>query len=436
MTRPAVITGVGVVSAIGVGQQAFFEALLRGESGVRWLADRVDGDLAPSVGDSDPGWIGAPILDFQPKQHVKPRKALKVMSREVQMGFASAHLALDHAGLGDDIPATDDGTVKPDRLGTVYGGEIYFSPPLELKDAIAASVDERGEFAPGRFGTVARQEVMPLWMLKYLPNMPACQVGISVNSRGPNNSLIVGDVSGPASLIEGISYLTRDLADVVVVGATGTRIAGARLSYRLDSPVPDWPAEDVANCSRPNDPEAPGVVGGEGSAALVIESESFAERRGAKVLARVLGTCSRFIPTNAMKTNQRSADLNPQHSRGARAAIESAIHGVLRSAEINAEDIGLVISHAVGDRSADAAEDAAVKAAGVHCPVTAIAGSIGHTGAASGMLELATAVLAMENGNVPPTRNTSQQSTPLSAPYVLCLSHNTHGNAVAVLLGR
>ncbi|MEL6108683.1 MAG: beta-ketoacyl synthase N-terminal-like domain-containing protein [Planctomycetota bacterium] len=436
MTRnDVVITGVGVVSAVGIGREAFFEALKRGDSGVRWLGERVDGDLAPSDGDADAGWIGAPILDFEPKKHVKPRKALKVMSREVQMGFASAHLALQTAGLADQIPATDDGEVKPERLGTVYGGEIYFSPPRELMDAIVASVDEQGDFAPGRFGTVARQEVMPLWMLKYLPNMPACQVGISINSQGPNNSLIVGDVSGPASLIEGISYLSRDLADVVVVGATGTRIAGARLSYRQDFPVPAS-ASIPENSSRPHDPSAPGVVGGEGSAAMVIERESFATERGAAVLARVVGTASRFIPTEAMRFDERSVDLNPARSRGARAAIEAAIGDVLKTAEATPTQVGLVVSHAVGDRSLDRAEAEAVQASGIDCPCTAIAASIGHTGAASGMLELATAALATESGIAPPTRNLSVESQPVSGPLVLCLSHSTNGNAIAVLLGK
>ena len=433
--QDVLITGVGVVSAIGIGQQEYFEALLRGESGIRSLADRVDGDLAPAQGDQDPGWVGAPILNFEPKQHVKPRKALKVMSREVQMGFAAAHLALEHARLSEHIPASDDGPVKPERLGTVYGGEIYFSPPRELIDAIRASVDAQGDFAAGQFGTAARQEVMPLWMLKYLPNMPACQVGISINSRGPNNSLLVGDVSGPASMIEGISYLSRDLADVVVVGATGTRIAGARLSYRQDFPVPDS-SDPPSNWSRPHDSTAPGVVGGEGSAAVVIESESFAQQRGAPVLARVIASSSRFVPSDAMRTDRRSADIDPLHSRGAREAIELAIDEVLDSTATPPDQIGLVVSHAVGDRSLDLAEAEAIEACGIHCPSTAIAASFGHTGAASGMLELATGALAIASGSIPPTRNRPTSSKRIAAPLVLCLSHTTNGNAIAVLLGR
>ena len=65
---------------------------------------------------------------------------------------------------------------------------------------------------------------MPLWMLKYLPNMPACHVGISVNARGPNNSIVQGDVSAPAALIEGVSYINRGAAKIVITGASGTRI--------------------------------------------------------------------------------------------------------------------------------------------------------------------------------------------------------------------
>lgn len=443
--QPVVITGVGIVSAIGIGQEAFFAALLEGCSGIRSLADRTDGDATPAADDPIDGvWIGAPVVDFQPKQYVKPRKALKVMCREIQTAFASAHLAVEHAGLADSIPASDDGVVAPNRLGAVYGSEIFFNPPEELAESIRACLDEEGNLHPGRFGEAARREVMPLWMLKYLPNMPACQVGISINSQGPNNSLVLGDVSGPAALLEAESYLSRSIADVVLVGATGTRIGATRMLYHRDSPTAMKGRYAIEDVSRPHDEQAPGVVGGEGAASLVVETASSAKQRGAKVLATVLAVASRFSPSPALTGEKRSRDLQPTSSRQASAAITLAIQAVLEQAGITAQQVGLIVSHAMGDPQADAGEAAAIAQIGLDCPVVAAGASLGHTGAASGMIELAIGALAIANNTVPPTRHPDVNSQirfcaapePLASPVVLCLTHTTEGNATAVLLGK
>ncbi|MCO8124290.1 3-oxoacyl-ACP synthase [Stieleria sp. TO1_6] len=440
----AVITGVGIVSAVGIGQAEFFDALLDQRSGIRSLAERTDGDAVPADGEAIDGvWIGAPVVDFEPKQHVRPRKALKVMCREIQLGFASAYLAVDHAGLSDSIPATDQGAISPQRMGAVYGSEIFFNPPDELAASIRRCIDDHGVVQPGRFGDAARKEVMPLWMLKYLPNMPACQVGISINAQGPNNSLVLGDVSGAAALHEAKSYLERGLADVMLAGATGTRIAATRLAYRGDLAVPARDGRSLEDVSRPHDPQATGVVGGEGAVSLVLETAAHAKQRGARPLAGLLASASRFSASPAMRADQRSAEPDSPHSRGSAAAIALAIQAVLAEAELQAGQIGLVISHAMGDRQIDAAEADAVADCGIDCPAVAVTSLLGHAGAASGMIGLATGVLAIVNETIPPTRHdvvnpkvkfnaTAQR---LTSPYVLCLSHTAEGSAMAVLLG-
>jgi 3-oxoacyl-[acyl-carrier-protein] synthase II len=280
-------------------------------------------------------------------------------------------------------------------------------------------------------------------MLKYLPNMPACQVGISINAQGPNNSLVLGDVSGPAALLEAESYLGRGIVDVMLVGASGTRIGATRLSYRGDLPIPALGDRAIEDASRPRDPHSTGVVGGEGAASIVVETERHAISRGATVLARILATASRFSPSPAMANHARSAAIDPPQSRQATAAISLAIESVLKTAQVSPQKIGLVVSHAIGDRQVDSGEADAIAACGIDCPATAVSASLGHTGAASGMIDLATGVLAIVNETVPPTRNADadsagrfvQTAEPLKSPYVLCLSHTTEGNAMAVLLG-
>ncbi|MCA9136004.1 MAG: hypothetical protein KDB00_04575 [Planctomycetales bacterium] len=442
--KPVVITGVGIVSAIGIGAEAFFDGLLNRRSGVRSLADRTDDDATPGPNDTIDGvWIGAPVVDFEPKEHVTPRKALKVMCREIQTAFASAHLAVQHAGLGDSIPASDDGLIPPARLGAVYGSEIFFNPPQELANAIGGCIDNDNVLHPERFGESARREVMPLWMLKYLPNMPACQVGISINSQGPNNTLVLGDVSGPAALIEAESYLNRGIADVVLVGATGTRIGATRMLYHRDSPTITNADLPIEQASRPHDPSATGVVAGEGAASLVVETETHARDRGADVLATVLATASRFSASPAIRSDDRTTDRNPRESRSAAAAIELAVKSVFEQVKLSPEQIGLVVSHAMGDQQVDAGEATALSQCGLRCPLIAVSASVGHPGAASGMIGLATGALAIKHKTIPPTRHGNvnplvrfcDKPTPLGSPFVLCLSYTTEGNAVAVLLG-
>ena len=256
-----VITGIGVVSAIGMSGDAFFDSLLKLCSGIQSLAARTDDGAKPN-GEATPEglWIGAPVLDFDPKPYVRPRKALKVMCREIQTAFVASQLAIINADLESSLPCDPAGTIKPDRMGAVFGSEMLYGPPRDMVDSFADSVGEDGVFDPSRFGSAAMRNVMPLWMLKHLPNMPACHVGIAMNAHGPNNSLVLGDVSGPAALMESSAYISRGAADMMITGSTGTRINTTRLLYRNDLPIADV-ANPISLSSRPHDPSSRGVVG-------------------------------------------------------------------------------------------------------------------------------------------------------------------------------
>ena len=123
------------------------------------------------------------MADFDPKQYVRPRKSLKVMSRDIQLAFAAADLACVDAGLRDH-------PIAPERLGVVFGAALI---PGELDELIGTyrncMID--GKFDFRRWGPAAMAELFPLWMLKYLPNMPACHIGIGQDARGPNNSITI-----------------------------------------------------------------------------------------------------------------------------------------------------------------------------------------------------------------------------------------------------
>ena len=432
-----VITGLGVVSSIGIGGEAFFESLLQKRSGICSLAQRTDDNARPAVGDQNQGfWIGGPILDFDPKLYVRPRKSLKVMCREIQTAFASSQLAIENADLSNLLPADPSGTIQPSQVGTVFGSEMFYGTPAEMVDALEACRNAQAEIDGSQFGTAAMKNIMPLWMLKYLPNMPACHVGIAINSHGPNNTLVLGDISGPAATIEAACCIDRGTSSLMIAGATGTRISTTRLNYRGNLPIADA-FDPIEHSSRPHDPTAAGVVGGEGSAAVILESAELAGLRGAQPLAYLVAYANVFVPSNGL-TGKSTDPL-----RGSSIAIGQAIEITLRDANIQPAEIGLVVSHACGDRQMDLAERVALQAALPEVPVVAPIALLGHCGAASGSISLITAILSLVKQTIPPTlqvKTTSPEinfrdtAEPIAAPLALVLTHSAEGNATAILL--
>lgn len=440
-----VITGLGVVSSIGIGADAFFDSLLAKRSGITSLANRTDEGAKPGSEPEPAGlWIGGPIIDFDAKQYVRPRKALKVMCREIQTAFAASQLAIEDAGLEGYLPAHPEGELRPADIGTVFGSEMLYGPPAEIKDAIRDCLCDDGTFQAAAFGAAAMKQILPLWMLKYLPNMPACHVGIAMGAQGPNNTLVLGDVSGPAAMIEAASCLERGIAKVMIAGASGTRINTTRLNYRGDLPIAEV-FDPPEQSSRPFDPASRGVIGGEGAAALVMESPAYARQRGAKPIAQVLAHASRFVPCGGMFQPRRSCGIDQPEVRGSADAIRLAITGALDAACMGADDISLVVSHAMGDPLVDAAEQKALLASLPGVAVTAPIALLGHTGAASGTIELVTGALALVNRTVPPALGNlaslssvglQSKAGPLRGDHVICLSHTSEGSATAVILGR
>ncbi|MFO0942624.1 MAG: beta-ketoacyl synthase N-terminal-like domain-containing protein [Pirellulales bacterium] len=184
-----VITGIGAVTPIGIGRDALLNSLLVGKCGSKVLFQAASGK---------PILVGATIDNFDGKNYVSPRKALKLMSREVQTAYTAAQLAWEDAGLSAVKP-------DPDRMGVVYGSEMIPGDHSDLVDSIVAcSVD--GEFEPSLWGQ-HYTKTFPLWMLRNLPNMPACHVAIAIDARGPNNTIAQEEVSGIVALSEAICIM-------------------------------------------------------------------------------------------------------------------------------------------------------------------------------------------------------------------------------------
>ena len=282
-----VITGLGCVTPLGIGRQALRDSLLEGRCATSERITLHDSDATTCY------TIGIP--EFDGRKYVTPRKALKVMSREVQMAYAAAHLAWLDAGL--EGVETD-----PDRKGVIYGAEVITGDELELLGAVDAC-RENGQLLHEKWGQEFARQIYPLWMLKNLPNMPACHVGIALDARGPNNTITQEEVSGLLALFEAATIIERGDADWMVVGGIGSRISPTRLVFRVgriyDQHQLAENGMDTIRCL-PFSPTRRGIVPAEGAGAIVLERRSEAVKRGATILGRLAGRASRCAePTQA-----------------------------------------------------------------------------------------------------------------------------------------
>lgn len=418
-TGDVVVSGMGVVSPIGVGTDAFWQSLIDGVSGVRVRDAFADTDL--------PLRIGAPIVDFDPKPFVKPRKALKIMCQPIQFGCAAANLAFEDAGFEKQ---TLESVVDPHRIGTLFGTETFFADPTEVA-RVFRSCTEDANYQHDRWGEFAMRQIQPLWMLKYLPNMAASHISIAIDARGPSNSICQGEASGLLALIEAADLIKRGVVDVVISGGTGSQMALTAMLYRGIGNLSNRIAEPEA-ASRPFELDRDGTVIGEGSGVLVLESAEHAAKRGIEPVARLAGWSRGFG--------------NPQTVERKEAFVAS-IEKVLNDSGLDKDQIGLVSANADGSKDGDAAEAQAIQQVLGDVPVVAHKSNFGNLGPGTSIVELIGSLMALKHGTIPATLNydapdadcpvnISKESRPLEKASVLKTACSRTGQMVSVLFEK
>jgi 3-oxoacyl-[acyl-carrier-protein] synthase II len=391
--RRVVITGIGVVCPLGSTKEALWEGLSQGRSGVGPLTMSHSDGLPLRFGGEARQFTGD-IDDFGPldkEQKKAIRKGLKVMCRECQMGVAAAQWALADAGL--KLGAGD-----PDRTGISFGADYMLSVPEEFSEGVAHCLDEQGEFHFSRWGTEGIAKMSPLWLLKYLPNMPASHLAIYNDFRGPNDSLTMREAAANAALGEAYQIIRRGSADTMLVGATGTRLHSMKMIHAVqqEEVFLNEAGADPATASRPFDRDRRGVVLGEGAGAIVLEELATAQARGAAIYGEVLGAATSSVVGPRMLA---------QRSR----AMQNVLQAVLRSAEASPDDVGHLHAHGLSTRTCDAEEAGAIQAVFSArrnpLPVIAAKSYFGNLGAGSGMVELIASLLAFQHDRLFPILN-------------------------------
>ena len=385
--RRVVITGLGLVTPLGNDPAGVVASLRNGESGIRPLTQIPRGVLPVSHGAECVEFTGH-IDDYGPLEKTLKRtikKGSKVMCREIEMGVAVAQKAITDAGLTEDVR---DGA----RTGVIYGCDYIISLPEEYAAGIAKCLEPDGTFDFERWGDEGKPEVNPLWLLKYLPNMPASHIAIYNDLRGPNNSITVREASAGAAIGEAYSTLARGHADALIVGSTGSRIHPLRTLHASMQEQLAADRDDPSTMSRPFAAGRDGAVVGEGAGAMVMETLEHARGRGATIIGEVVGYATSAVgPTKDQ----------PKHLR-------TAITNVLRGAVGDDDTVGHIHAHGLGTPDGDAQEAEAIAAVfgdvDRQPPVTAAKGHIGNLGGGSGMVEAVVSLLSL-GGDLFPIRN-------------------------------
>jgi 3-oxoacyl-[acyl-carrier-protein] synthase II len=389
MSRRVVITGIGLVSPLGNTPQKLWEALSSGTSGVRPLAS-IPGEVFSTRYGAEARDFTGSIEDFGPLDKSMSRtikKNLKVMCREMQTGIAAAQLALADSKL----PL---GSVNLDRVGCVYGSDYMLTTPEEFTAAIRNCVDEQGQFSFANWGDKGLGAVEPLWLLKYLPNLPASHIAIFNDLRGPNNSLTMRESSSNLALAEAYCTIARGHADAILTGATGTKVHPARTIHVVTQEEVAVHDGDPAKLSRPFDRHRAGTVLGEGAAAMMLEEIEYAQARGAQILGEVVGFGSSAV-----------SDI-----RGIgqyKTAFKNVLNQALRASHLKPEEVGHLNAHGLSTRRCDAEEAQAIAEVfdGRRPPVVAAKSYFGNLGAAGGLVELIASLLALNHNRLFRTLN-------------------------------
>jgi 3-oxoacyl-[acyl-carrier-protein] synthase II len=431
--RRVVITGMGVICPLGNSPAELWEALVAGRSGVASLTTVPSNGLPVPFAAEARQFTGAiedfGDLDKELKKSI--RKGLKVMCRECQMGVAVAQRALADAKLLA-------GACDPERIGISFGADYMLSQPDEFIAGVQNSLDDGGRFEFSRWGTNGMPLMSPLWLLKYLPNMPASHVAIYNDFRGPNNSITLREAAANLSVGEAFRIIAEGRADAMIVGTTGTRLHPMKTIHCVQQDELATEADDPATASRPFDRNRTGVVLGEGAGAIVLEELNSAKARGATIHGEVVARASSSVA---------GAHLVARRDE----ALRNVLAIALAEASVSPDGVGHIHAHGLSTRTGDAEEAAAIQAVfggrAKPVPVVAAKSHFGNLGAGSGMVELVASVLALDHGRLFPVLNyetpdpecpvaaVTDAETPSGDSFVN-LSVTPQGQASSVLVRR
>ncbi len=369
MRKRAVITGVGLVTPLGLDTRTTWKALVGGVSGAGpiTLFDASDQTVR----------FACEVKNFDPSLHMD-RKDVRRSDRFLQFAMAASAEAVDQAGFAGGF-----GSIPPERVGVLIGVGIGGLPLLERQHT--------------RFLEKGPRRVVPTFIPMFIPDMASGMVSIKYGAKGPNYATVSACASSGHSLGLALRSIRNGEADVMITGGTEGAITPLAVAGFASMKAMSTRNDDPLVASRPFDAHRDGFVLGEGAGILVLEELEKAKARGAEIFGEIIGFGQ---SADAYHITAPAPD-----GSGARLAMEYA----LEDAGVNPEDIDYVNAHGTSTPFNDASETSAIKEVLGDHAYSVVVGStksmMGHTLGAAGAVEGAVSILACRDGIIPPTIN-------------------------------
>ena len=380
MNNRVVVTGMGIISPLGLDMSSTWQGLTAGRSGVDFITLFDTTEFQAK--------IAAEVKGFEPLQYID-RKRARHMDRFTQFAVAASLEAAESARLRID---SSNGCEVGVIIGSGMGGLATLSEQLKVL------LNEGPSW------------VSPFLIPIMIADMASGQVSIRLGAKGPNYSVVSACASGAHAIGDAFTIIRQGDAQVMLAGgseAVVTPIAVAgftnmrALSARNNNPK---------KASRPFDAERDGFVMGEGAAVLVLESLEFALRRGAPILAEVVGYGATADAYHFTEPDEKGEN------------IERAMRLALHQAHLKTEDINYINAHGTSTKLNDVTETKAIKSLfgeyAYKVPISSNKSMLGHTIGAAGAIEAAVSILSIQHGIIPPTINLENPDPECDLDYV------------------
>lgn len=380
MNKRIVITGIGVITPIGTGNEKFTQALRQGKSG----ANKITVFDASSFSTQ----ISAHVKDFVVEEHIDRKKARR-MARFTQFGVAAAKMAVKDSGL--DVTKED-----PSRIGVITGTGMGGLDVIEEEEKVLL---EKGP-----------RRVTPFLIPMIITNMLPGEIAIDNGFTGPNYAVSSACASANHAIGDAMRMLRYGDADVIITGGSEAAITPLGLAGFCSAKALSQRNDDPEKASRPFDKERDGFLMGEGAAMFVIETLEHAQKRGARIYAELAG----------YGASDDAFHMTSPHPEAAGAV--QAMNMAINDAGVTANDIDYVNAHGTSTEYNDRIETMALKKVfgerAYKIPVSSTKSMTGHMLGAAGAGELAAIVLSMNAGFIHPTINYQTPDPECDLDYV------------------
>ncbi len=381
MKRRVVITGVGVISPVGNDAETFWNSLLEGKSGV---------DKVTAFDASDyPTQIAAEVKNFDPEAFGIDKKEARRMDRYVQFAMAAAKMAIKDSGL----EITEE---LAERTGVYIGSGIGGLGTWEEQHQVLL---EKGP-----------RRVSPFFIPMMIANMASGAVSMEFGAKGPTSSAITACATGTNAIGDAFRLIQHDHADVMITGGAEATILPMAFAGFCSMKAMSTRNEEPQKASRPFDTDRDGFVMGEGAGVVVLEELEHAKKRGATILAEVVGY--------GMSADAHHITAPSPGGEGAARCMKNA----LRDAGIEPTAVDYINAHGTSTPAGDIAETMAIKSVfGEHAYKLAVSSTksmTGHLLGATGGVEAIACAFALRDQVLPPTINIESQDPECDLDYV------------------